>query len=55
MPKAKGREVLITVFVDAYLDHDKVTENFVTGLLMLLNKTPIDWYSKKQNATETAT
>ena len=55
MPKAKGREVLITVFADANLYHDKVTGRSVAGLLMLLNKTSIDWYSKKQNGMETAT
>jgi hypothetical protein len=55
MPKAKGREVLITKFADANLYHDQVTGRSVTGLLMLLNKTPIDWYSKKQYGVETAT
>ena len=55
MPKAKGREVMITMFADANLFHDQVTGRSVTGLLMLLNKTPIDWYSKKQNGMETAT
>jgi len=55
MPKAKGSEVLITMFADASLYHDQVTGRSVTGLLMLLNKTPIDWFSKKQNGIETAT
>ena len=55
MPTPKGREVKITVFADANLYHDKVTGRSVTGLLMMLNGTPIDWYSKKQNTVETAT
>ena len=55
MSKAKGRNVLITVFADANLYYDKVIGRSVTGLLMLSNKTPIDWYSKKQNGVETAT
>ena len=55
MTKAKGREVMITMFADANLYHDQVTGRFLTGLLMLLNKTPIDLFSKKQNGVETAT
>ena len=55
MPTPKGKEVMITVFADANLYHDYVTGRSVTGLLMMLNKTPIDWFSKKQNTVETAT
>jgi hypothetical protein len=32
-----------------------LTGRSVTGLLHLFNKTPIDWYSKKQATVETAT
>ena len=35
--------------------HNVVTGRSVTGILHLLNKTPIDWYSKKQSTVETAT
>ena len=35
--------------------HDMVTGRSVTGILHLLNKTPLDWYSKKQATVETAT
>lgn len=55
MPNPKGREVKITMFADANLYHDKVTGRSVTGLLMMLNGTPIDWFSKKQGCVETAT
>ena len=55
MPKAKGREVKITMYADANLYHDKVSGRSVTGLLLMLNSTPIDWYSKKQGSVETAT
>ena len=54
MPKAKGREVKITMYADANLYHDKVTGRSVTGLLLMLDSTPIDWYSKKQGSVETA-
>jgi hypothetical protein len=32
-----------------------LTGHSVTGILHLMNKTPIDWYSKKQATIETAT
>ena len=35
--------------------HDWVTGRSVTGILHFLNKTPIDWYAKKQATVETAT
>ena len=54
LPYPKGREVKITMFADANFYQDKVTERFVIGLLML-NSTPIDWFSKKQNCVATAT
>ena len=34
---------------------DMITGRSVTGILHLANKTPIDWYSKKQATVETAT
>ena len=41
--------------MDANLFHDALTERSVTGVLHMLNATPIDWYSKKQATVETAT
>ena len=35
--------------------HNITTGKSVTGILHLLNQTPIDWYSKKQAMAETAT
>ena len=35
--------------------HCMATGKSVTGILHFLNKTPIDWYSKKQATVETAT
>jgi hypothetical protein len=34
---------------------DIATGRSVTGILHLLNKTPIEWYSKRQAIVETAT
>jgi hypothetical protein len=55
MPVPKGKRVMITVFEDANLYHNKLTGCAVTGILLMLNKTPIFWYSKRQNCVETAT
>ena len=54
-PKPLGKYVTLTHYVDANLMHDVTTGRSVTGILHLLNKTPIDWYSKKQATVETAT
>jgi hypothetical protein len=35
--------------------HDVTTGKSVTGILHLIYKTPLDWYSKKQATAETAT
>ena len=35
--------------------HCLLTGRSVTGILTFINKTPIDWYSKKQATVETAT
>jgi hypothetical protein len=54
-PIPLGKPVVLTHFVDANLYHDWVTGRSVTGILSLINQTPIDWYSKKQLTVETAT
>jgi hypothetical protein len=55
MPRPLGKEVQTTTFVDANLYHDLISGRSVTGILHLLNKTPIDWFSKLQSTVETAT
>ena len=54
-PRPLGKYVTLTHYFDANLYHDMLTGRSVTGILHLLNKTPIDWYSKKQATVETAT
>jgi hypothetical protein len=55
-PKPLGRYVVLTHYVDANLYHDWITGTSVTGIISLINQTPIaDWYSKKQSTVETAT
>jgi hypothetical protein len=45
----------VTHFVDANLMHDLTNGRSMTGILHLMNKTPIDWFSKKQATVEVAT
>jgi hypothetical protein len=54
-PKPLGKYVTLTHYYDANLFHDIVTGRSVTGILRLINKTPLDWYSKKQATVEMAT
>ena len=54
-PEPLGKPVVTSTLEDANLYHDWVTGRAVTGVLHLLNKTPIDWYAKKQATVETAT
>jgi hypothetical protein len=54
-PTPLGKEVDTITFHDANLYHDLITGRSVTGILHFLNRTPIDWFSKKQNTVETST
>lgn len=55
MPEPRGRPVQMTCFVDADHAGDLQTRRSRTGVLLYLNKSPIVWYSKKQNTIETST
>ena len=54
-PEPLGKFVTMSHYVDANLMHDVLSGKSVTGILHLVNKTPLDWYSKKQATVETAT
>ena len=55
VPIPFGKKIVTVTFVDANLYHDLITGRAVTGVLHLINGTPIDWYSKRQDTVETAT
>ena len=55
MPTPVTDEAYITVYVDASHACNVVTRRSVTGILLCVNKTPIRWYSKRQNTVETST
>jgi hypothetical protein len=54
-PKPLSKYVTLTHYYDANLFHDIITGHSVTGILHLINKTPLHWYSKKQAMVEMAT
>ena len=54
-PPPLGKQVTLTHYVDANLFHDALSGRSVTGILHMMNATPIDWYSKKQATVETTT
>ena len=55
MPVPKGKPVCTSTWPDANLMHDLVTGRSVSGILHLVNQTPIDWFSKRQGCVESAT
>jgi hypothetical protein len=55
LPPEKGPRVKMTVYFDADHAHDLVTRRFITGILVILNNTPIEWISKRQKTVETST
>ena len=55
MPEPLGEAVTTTTTMDANLNHCLATGKSITGCLHFVNKTPVDWYSKKQATVKTAT
>jgi hypothetical protein len=55
VPKPLIDELEITAFVDSDHAHDKVTRRSITGLLILVGRTPVFFMSKRQGAIETST
>ena len=55
IPKPLGNQVITTIYIDASLYHDMVRGRAVTGVLQLINGTPIDWFSKGHDTVEMAT
>ena len=54
-PEPRGKPVQLTCFVDADHAGDRVTRRSRTGVLIYLNRSPITWFSKRQNSVETST
>ena len=54
-PVPKGKCVRHSTFVDANLMHCSVTGKACTGIIHMINGTPVDWYAKRQGTIEMAT
>ena len=55
MPKARGRAVQMTCFVDADHAGCRKTRRSHTGVIIFINRAPILWFSKRQATVETST
>ena len=55
MPEPLGKEVSIHCFVDASHASDVATRRSQSGILIFINRSPIVFYSKRQNSVETST
>src|SRR5688500_2481046 len=54
-PEPIGKLCTMTTYVDADHARDQVTRRPVSGVVMLLNNTPLSWLSKCQKTVESST
>jgi len=54
MLKPRGRPVTMMAFVDASFASNKMTRKSHTGYLLFVNRSPVAWYSKRQQTVETS-
>jgi hypothetical protein len=50
-----GLPARITIYKDADHAHDLLTRRSVSGILLMVNNTPVKWISKRQKTVETST
>ena len=55
IPTPRGKSMVMTTFVDANLLFCRATGHSVSGILHMMNMTPVDWFTKLQNTVESAT
>ena len=54
-PKSLGNYVRLTHYVNANLLHDQLTGFYITGILHLFKKYPVNWYYKKHITVDKST
>ena len=54
-PPLSDKELRVTIYVDASHASDLETRRSVSAHLVFLGRTPVSWYSKRQNTVETST
>lgn len=55
MPEPRGKSVVVSCFVDASHANCMMTRRSHTGIIFMVNKAPIMWYSRRQDTVEAAT
>jgi hypothetical protein len=55
MPKPRGKEVVMSCFVDADHAGCRETRRSHSGIIIFVNRAPIMWFSKRQNTVEAST
>jgi hypothetical protein len=50
-PPPLGKQIILTHYFDVNLMHDVLSGKAVTGVVHFYNKTPVNWYCKKQSTT----
>ena len=55
MPELKGQKVKMICYVDSNHVYNIVTRRSKSVHIIVLNSTPVDWFSKKQATVEVAT
>ena len=55
MPEPIGEVAITATTMDVNLTHCLANNKFCTRCIHFVNRTPVDWYSKKQATVETAT
>jgi hypothetical protein len=55
MPTPRGKEVIMSCFVDANHAGCRETRRSHSGILIFLNRAPILWFSKRLNTVEAST
>ena len=55
IPAPRGKSIVMTTYVDANLLFCRATGRSVSGILHMMNFTPVDWFTKLQNTVESAT
>jgi hypothetical protein len=54
-PEPRGKPVNMYCFCDSDHAGDQIMRHSQTGIILFLNRAPIQWYSKKQNTVECST
>lgn len=55
LPTPYGKELETTIFYDADHAHDQKTRRSITGMIVLVGRTPVLWSSKRQGCIATST